>query len=76
MLLFVYKLGIPFVNRFFSYTNRISYEWYLVHILVFGVAKFLLSGSLPSYIEIIICLVASYFMAYIYDRVLRLLSIK
>lgn len=35
LALMVYKADIGFINRFFSYTNRFSYEWYLVHILVF-----------------------------------------
>lgn len=76
LLLFVYKLGMPIVNRFFCYTNRISYEWYLVHILVFAVVKTSLDGAIPVSMEIILCIVSSYIIAWIYDKALRLCAIK
>lgn len=34
MALMVYKLSTNWVNRFFQYTNKMSYEWYLIHILI------------------------------------------
>lgn len=76
LLLFVYKLGIPIVNRLFCYTSRISYEWYLVHILVFAVVKASLDGSVPVPIEMILSFTASYITAWIYDKALRLCAIK
>lgn len=35
--LIIYKIGVKLLNRFFEYTNKVSYEWYLVHILVFSI---------------------------------------
>lgn len=35
-LLIIYKLHIKPINGLFVLTNKISYEWYLVHMLVFS----------------------------------------
>jgi len=35
LALLIYSFGIKWINKFFIYTNRFSYEWYLIHILVF-----------------------------------------
>ena len=35
-LLIIYKLHIKLINGLFVLTNKISYEWYLVHMLVFS----------------------------------------
>lgn len=76
VLLFIYKLNISAVNSFFSYTNRISYEWYLVHILAFGVVKYYLNGMLPCIIEGASCLAISYMCAYLYDALLKQCKMK
>ena len=76
VLLFIYKLSVPFVNRFFCYTNSISYEWYLVHTLAFGVVKSMIHSHTSLLIEFAICLLASYFCAYLYDILLRRCHIK
>ena len=68
LALILYKIGIKVVNRFFSYTNRFSYEWYLVHILVFQVVRYLTNGKIPVVAEIAICLLLSYFAAMGYAR--------
>lgn len=63
--LILYKVGINPINRFFSYTNRFSYEWYLVHILVFQIMKYVLRETyhIPVIVEIFICLFMSYLTA-------------
>lgn len=66
--LIIYKLGINWLNSFWCYTNRLSYEWYLVHILVFQIVMFLLKSMIPAIILIIICLTMSYFVAMGYAR--------
>lgn len=38
MALIFYQVGVKWLNKFFEYTNKISYEWYLVHILVFTIS--------------------------------------
>lgn len=40
LALIVYKIGLKPVNSFFCNINTFSYEWYLVHILVFQVVAF------------------------------------
>jgi len=42
----IYKIGVLPINRFFSYTNRSAYEWYLVHILVFQIVQRYTAGIL------------------------------
>lgn len=68
LALIIYKLHIVVVNRFFSYTNRFSYEWYLVHILVFQIVMQVTRGHVPAIIEIVLCLLLSYFAAMWYGK--------
>ena len=48
ILLIVYKIGIKWVNCFFSYTSKIGYEWYLVHSLTFIVLHHCMDGKCLS----------------------------
>ena len=64
--LILYKLGISQINNLFVFTNKFSYEWYLVHILVFQIVMLLLNDSVPNAVEFIICLLLSYFVAWGY----------
>ncbi len=68
LALIVYKIRIVPVNKFFSYTNRFSYEWYLVHILVFQVVMHFSKGMLPWAAECAICLFLSYSVALWYGK--------
>jgi peptidoglycan/LPS O-acetylase OafA/YrhL len=68
LALLIYSLGIKWINRFFIYTNKFSYEWYLVHILVF-VCTFYLMGR--SYFIAAIALLLSYGIAIVYNRLLK-----
>lgn len=65
--LIVYKFGISQINKFFVFTNKFSYEWYLVHILIFQIVMFLLNDTIPNAMEFIICLVLSYCVAWGYS---------
>ena len=69
--LFVYKFAIPCFNKLFCYTNKISYEWYLVHNLVYSIIKYYIAGSIPTLFEIIVCFIASYGMAFLYSFILK-----
>ena len=71
LLLLIYKLRIWNVNNIFSWSNKTSYELYLVHSLVFGIVKFMLCGCLPTVIELGICFFCAYFCAYGYYKVLQ-----
>lgn len=77
MLLLVYKLGIKWVNRFFCYTSKIGYEWYLVHSLTFIVVHHFVNGMMPMWMVLAVCLSASYAMAFIFSRLYnKLIRIK
>ena len=66
MLLIVYKVGINWVNRIFRYTSKIGYEWYLVHSLTFIVVHHFMDGMMPMWIILMICLIGSYGVAWLY----------
>ena len=68
MALIVYKTGITCINAFFCHTNKFSYEWYLVHILVFQIVKHFAGGRIPTLLEMTICILISYVAAIGYAR--------
>lgn len=74
LLLFVYKLKIKMVNSFFCWSNKFSYSLYLVHSLVYSIIRYLISGSLPTFIEICICIIMAYVCAYGYERFIKLIK--
>ena len=67
--LLIYSFRIKWINGFFTYTNRFSYEWYLIHMLVF-VCVFYFFGK--SYPVAVVALVLSYGLAIGYNRILKL----
>ena len=68
--LIIYKLGVGWLNRFFSYTNRFSYEWYLVHFLVFWIVRYFTAAwHIPVILEMALCLALSYAMAFEYGKI-------
>jgi peptidoglycan/LPS O-acetylase OafA/YrhL len=46
--LLIYSFDIKWINNFFVYTSQISYEWYLMHILIFTCIFHFLSISIFS----------------------------
>lgn len=74
-LLITYKIFPKIWRRFIFFTNKISYEWYLVHILVFACcAK--LSPINSMLLSALISLISSYLIAYLYSRILKITHIK
>ena len=71
MALIVYKLSINWVNRFFQYTNKVSYEWYLIHILIFSIYFKFARGILPFYADWVVLMLVSYVVAIGYHKVLK-----
>ena len=66
LALIVFSFRIPWLNGFMIYTNRFSYEWYLVHLLVLDVVTEILRavfGSINMIAEIAVCLALSYTFA-------------
>jgi peptidoglycan/LPS O-acetylase OafA/YrhL len=66
LALLIYSFGIKWINVFFIYTNRFSYEWYLVHILIF-VCVFYFFGV--NFISAGCALILSYAVALLYRYV-------
>lgn len=76
VLLIIYKLQIKFINAVFRFSNRISYEWYLVHMLVFGCTFYCLRklGAFDLVIAVV-SLILSYLIAYLYHLALKKVGI-
>lgn len=74
LALFIYSIGLKRLNKFFEYTCKFSYEWYLIHLLAFGVVfHFMPKGLLSS----IIALIISYISAIAFHEiVIRLYKLK
>jgi peptidoglycan/LPS O-acetylase OafA/YrhL len=71
LALLIYSFGIKWLNRFFIYTCDFSYEWYLIHLLVFISSFHFLTSLLPSPFIAGIALIASYVLAIGYHRLLK-----
>lgn len=71
MALIIYKVGVKPINRFFEYTNNVSYEWYLVHILVFSIYYKFARGIMPFYVDWCVLMVLSYVVAIGYHWVVK-----
>lgn len=74
--LIIYKL--KFINAFFIFTNKFSYEWYLVHILVFACSAYVLSliGVNNKSLTLTLEFVTSYALGYLYGKILFVLKLK
>lgn len=64
--LLIYKLNIKTLNSFFSYTNSIGYEWYLLHSLIFTIVLAYLYITPSRWLELILCFVIPYLIAILY----------
>ncbi len=76
MALFIYKLNTPYLSKFFEYTNKVSYEWYLLHILIFGIYHRFCGAHLPMGMECVVVLSLSYIASIAYYRILKVLKIR
>lgn len=74
--LIIYKLSIPMVNRFFLFTDKIGYEWYLVHGLTFLALRHPFYDIMPVPLALLACWVVSYMAALLFGRLLTVLGIK
>lgn len=71
ILLLIYKLNITWITKFFVFTNKISYEWYLIHGLTFIIVHKYLNSIIPSWLVIVTCLISSYFLAWLFSKSYR-----
>ena len=76
LALIIYKLSIPFVNKFFLYTDTIGYEWYLLHGLTFLALRHPLYHIMPKPAALLVCLLVSYALAFCFSRLLAVIGIK
>ena len=60
LALVIYKVGIKPLNRLLEWTNRFSYEWYLVHMLVFDIIFYYIGHNAPIAVVFVLCLLLSY----------------
>ncbi len=74
--LIIYKLSIPLVNRFFLFTDKIGYEWYLVHGLTFLALRHPFYDIMPVPLALLMCWVVSYMAALLFGKLLTSLGIK
>lgn len=74
LALFIYSIDLKWLNKFFVNTCKFSYEWYLIHLLVFGIVfHFMPKGLVSS----IIALAASYIAAIVFHEIVtRLYKLK
>lgn len=66
----IFSLGIGWVNKLGFWISKISYEWYLVHILIFSTVFYIIpaEGLTMSVIVGIIALAVSIAVAYLYHK--------
>lgn len=69
LALITYKVGIKPLNRLLEWTNRFSYEWYLVHMLVFDIIFYYIGHNAPIAVVFVLCLLLSYSTAIAYSRI-------
>ena len=73
----IYKLHIKLINGLFVLTNKISYEWYLVHMLVFSCTFYYLY-KLETFGMVAIAVISfifSYVVACLYHWILSKMKI-
>ena len=69
LALIIYMVGIKPLNRLLEWTNRFSYEWYLVHMLVFDIIFYYIGHNAPIAVVFVLCLLLSYSTAIAYSRI-------
>lgn len=76
LALIIYKLGVDWLIRFFSYTDQFSYEWYLVHFLIFWIVRHFMAGHISIMAEMALCLTLSYVIAFGYGKIWNRKKVK
>lgn len=70
LALLIYSLNIKWVNVFFIFTNVFSYEWYLIHMLLFCILFSLFGFYTSAWLIGLIAIAVSYMLAYCYHFIL------
>ena len=74
LALIIYRLSIPFINRFFVFADSLGYEWYLVHGLTIIALRHPLYSIMPKSAALLACLLISFLIAFIYHKALMLIK--
>ena len=61
-------MQMPYVNKLFIWIGEISYEWYLVHMLIFAIAFSILYGATGIIIAIVLSITSAYFYHILLNR--------
>jgi peptidoglycan/LPS O-acetylase OafA/YrhL len=69
--LLIYSFKIKWISNFFIYTNKFSYEWFLVHILIFHCVFYFTKAHSPSLISGSLAMIFSFIFAIGYHQLLR-----
>ena len=72
----IYKLSLSAINTFFEWANGFSYELYLVHSLVYVIAAYALSQTMPIGVVLASSFVAAYVVAYEYKQFLLIIGLS
>lgn len=76
LLLIIYKFRLKLVNSFFCWSNKFSYELYLLHALAYGIIKYILPVNHPIILVFLISFVFAYIIAFLYEKLLRVIKVK
>lgn len=63
----IYFFNIKYLNLFFKWICKFSYEWYLTHILVFKCMEYILKDYIPSIIVFITVFILSIVVATLFN---------
>jgi peptidoglycan/LPS O-acetylase OafA/YrhL len=67
--IWIYKLNIEKLNTFFTFTGKISFAVYLLHILILNTTLYIFN-ALPILITVSISLITTYLIAIYYQKVI------
>ncbi len=69
LAIFIFKLKISAINKFFIYTGKISFSIYLLHTLILGIAMIFTNGN---YMSVVLCvsLLVIYLASFYYQKVI------
>lgn len=70
----IYNLNIRLLNNIMQYISKFSYEWYLLHILVFSCVFRLIPNTVPNFLVSILSLIASLVIALLYHETFILIK--
>lgn len=70
LAILIYNLNIQFLNNIILKISNISYELYLIHILVFKILLVTLSSTIPIVLLAIIALLVTYISSLLYHKLL------